>query len=179
MWELPKTRHWGTQSSAIILLGLYIQQSSWKHRGIFLSPVAAEITYSHHPVSQKWSLIVFTLQFISFCFFACLFLTSTRPQNQCDLWFFQPSNSSGDKSPPSNPTSDHQPRQLWHSDRGSGKPEPHAFSLCTSSCFVWFHSYTCWYFCQLNGFLMWAYLNLQSLYNLAVRNRSLTLIVQG
>lgn len=25
-------------------------------------------------------------------------------------------------------------------------------SLCTSSCFGWFHSYTCWYFYQLDGF---------------------------
>lgn len=90
----------GTGSSCRVLTGLYIQQSSWMHMGIFCPPVAAEITYYCHPISQRWSHCMFTLQFISSCFFACLVLTSRRPWYPCDIWCFQPSNSSGDNSPP-------------------------------------------------------------------------------
>lgn len=49
-WEVTPKKHCvcaGTGFSFKVLIGLYIQKSSWKHTEIFLPPLAAEIAYCH------------------------------------------------------------------------------------------------------------------------------------
>lgn len=66
-WEITLTTHCMCASTGFsfkVFIGLYIQKSSWKHTGIFLPPVTAEITYCHHPIYQQGNFCMFTFQIL-------------------------------------------------------------------------------------------------------------------
>lgn len=112
----------GTGFIFMVLTGLYIQISSWKHTGIFLPPMAAEITYCHHAIYQQRSFCIFTLQIL---LLLCLpILTSIRQWYQGDNWFFSVKQQPWGYQPSLKHPSGNWPQPLWHSNKGLSEPEP-------------------------------------------------------
>lgn len=112
----------GTGFIFMVLTGLYIQISSWKHTGIFLPPMAAEITYCHHAIYQQGSFCIFTLQIL---LLLCLpILTSIRQWYQGDNWFFSVKQQPWGYQPSLKHPSGNWPQPLWHSNKGLSEPEP-------------------------------------------------------